>query len=157
MKKILLVLFSFLFLAVGCAAPGTVGVTPAKGLLAPVIERCDAYIALYPEALEAAQVEQYKAAKVAIGDMEPDTRVEAAVSWTAVNYICAIHDAFVSADTKVDEVHRSTYLRSTVLLRKMYQEAFKAKGAVPPVAESQSTSLESSFRSMDCTDGSCSK
>ena len=145
MKKFLL---SLMVMALGCASAGTVGTKASEGLLEPVIRRTDAYLEVspdYPQADRAA----YEAAKITVRNTYAEERTAASASYLAVEKICAVHDAFVTADTKLQEMHRSTYLRSTALLRRMYGEALGARegpasrpfrAGVPP----------------ECTDGACS-
>jgi len=149
--KCLLSFFAIaLALLSGCATPGTVGKAPTEGLLVPVIARADAYIVVLPDALTASEKGQYEAAKALLSSLPNDKRIAAAQSWFAVDYICTVHDAFVQADGALKEPHKSTYLRSTQLLRKLYEEAFKADGKVPPVApESQPG------KPFQCPDGTC--
>lgn len=164
MRKLLLSLLLLLGFAGACAGPGTVGVAPAKGLLEPVLERCDAYILVTPDALSVEQKPQYQAAKDTVLGLK-GSRVDAAASWIAVNYICDVHDAFVKADSNLKDPHLSTYLRSTELLRKMYREAYKAAGKPVPAGGSQSPAAAGtesratadSFPSMGCPNGSCTR
>lgn len=140
MNKIFLLL---LMLTIGCASPGTVGVDPAKGLLDPVTGRVDGYIAINPDGIDPARLAEYNAAKVVVASLPANERVKAAGSWLAVQAICNLHDELVSADANIKEPHKSTYLRSTTILRRIYAEAFAAEGAATqPSATSSPAVLE---------------
>jgi len=139
MNNFLKVLVLTTLVLFGCAAPGTVGTKASGGLLTPIIERTDAYILLAWDQLPEVTKEAYKAAKQTVTATYADERIAAATSWLSVEYICQVHDTFVNADVSLKEPHKSTYLRSTALIRRLYLEAFKAAGRAPPVgvAESQ--------------------
>lgn len=152
MKKILSFLFVFALLSTSCAAPGTVGASPAKGLLEPVVARCDGYVATRTD-IPKENVDAYVAAKAVVNALPSDKRVAAAQSWLSVSYISDFHDACVNSDANLDEVHKTTYLRSTALLRKMYLEAFKAEGRAPP--DSRPVANLEALKFRECPDGSC--
>lgn len=147
--KILCALFlTTLGIGMGCAAPGTVDNTARQGLLTPVMERADAYIALNPGGDYAA----YKQAKLDLANLPSSGRSRAALAWVSVSEVCKVHDGFVAIDQNLDEVHRKTYLRSTEILLKMYSAAFQAEGKPAP-ASVESRPVGASL----CLDGSCKR
>ena len=133
MKNLLLAIL--IVFGLGCVTSGTVNSGVTASAMEYVIERTDAYLAIYPDTLDEQNQAIYVADKAIIKSMAGKTdRTSAVAVWHAVSDICDVHDGFVSGDPKLSEQHRKAYLKTTELVRKQFIEAFKASGVVPPTS-----------------------
>lgn len=124
----------------GCMTPATVATSGPDGLLTALTKRVDAYLADPSVASVVPQeVQQAYRANVIIAENElsradaTGERASAAVLRNPVNVITAIHDQLVSNDPalRTQPQKLETYLRSSVLLKKLIAEALRGPPEQP--------------------------